>query len=210
MHTSSTSPGAPDRIRRGSSPPSSVAAPAPAAGAAGADPVHAGGLDQGDPADVQRRQCHRQLRRAARQAVEAVPRQVPARASQGGIQGLCRQHVDFKLIVAKTPIAKQEASVSDKGVLVALRPLRHDAEPRLLRARIHHVGRRVEADQDQRQRPQARRQLIGVVNPPPTSATDWRTTSRPGRTRATCRCAQTSAAGRCRDRTAARGGRRRG
>ena len=43
-------------------------------------------------------------------------------------------NVDFKVVAAKTPIAKQEPSVKRQGRAVALRSFRHHAESRLLRA----------------------------------------------------------------------------
>ena len=60
------------------------------------------------------------------------------------------QRIDFDLIAAKPPIASEPARVNDSGVLMLHGHFDTTPSQRELRARIHHVRRRVEGDPDQR------------------------------------------------------------
>ena len=65
------------------------------------------------------------------------------------------KRIDFDIIAAKKPIGTEEPKIARQRHPVDQGLLRHHAEPRELRPRLHHVRRRVEADQGQCRREEA-------------------------------------------------------
>ena len=65
------------------------------------------------------------------------------------------KRIDFDIIAAKKPINTEEPQDQRQGHPVDQGLLRDHAEPRELRSRLHHVRRRVEADQGQCRREEA-------------------------------------------------------
>ena len=106
-------------------------------------------------AELQRCECDRQLRGLSRQAVEAVPRSVLAREAGRNLQGIPRQANRFRH--HRRQEADRHRRAEDRGQRhpVDQGLLRDHAEPRELRPRLHHVRRRVEADQGQCRREEA-------------------------------------------------------
>ena len=118
----------------------------------GAVGARAGSAGQDIAAVVQRRQRHRQLHGLPRQAVQAVPRAILAGAAQGDLQGVQREEHRHRRHRGAASRVYEPAAVDRCRRQAAGEGLLPDrAGTGQLRAGLHPLRRRMEADPHQRQ-----------------------------------------------------------